>query len=169
MKRDCHEVAVRIERLCREFNIRLETFWISRDSKEIEFCDSWSKQVDKSDYWLDMEDFRRLERRYGPFAVDYFASYRSYRMRPFMARFAAGESMGADAFSVSWRKGVGYFHPPVGLAWKVVRKAEREKARGVLVVLDWPGSGYLLVVEERVRTGKLVLMERLRLVLTCPD
>ena len=116
-----------------------------------------------------MEDFRLLERNYGPFAVDYFASDRSYRMRPFMARFAAGESMGANAFSVSWRKGVRYFHPLVGLVQMVVRKAKREKGRGVLVILDWPGSGYLLVVEERVRTGKLVLMEKFRPVLTCPD
>ena len=77
---------------------------------------------------MDMKEFRRLERKYGPFAVDYFASDRSYRMKPFMARFAVGESMRADTFSVSWRAGIGYFHPPVGLAWKVVRKAERERA-----------------------------------------
>ena len=49
MKRDCHEVAVRIDRLCKEFDIRLETLWLSRESKEIEYCNSWSKEVDTSD------------------------------------------------------------------------------------------------------------------------
>ena len=59
--------------------------------------------------------------------------------------------MGVDAFSVSWERGNGYFHPPIGLAWKVVRKAQREKARGVLLVPDWPGSSYFAVIEEKER------------------
>ena len=50
MKRDCHQVATEIEKLCRRFEIRLETFWISRESREIEYCDAWSKEVDELDY-----------------------------------------------------------------------------------------------------------------------
>ena len=74
MKTDCHEVAVRIEEVCRAWEISLETFWLSRESREIEYCDALSKEVDKSDYWLSRKDFDRLERRYGPFHADYFAS-----------------------------------------------------------------------------------------------
>ena len=44
MKPDCHGVAVKIEEICREYQIRLETFWLSRGSKEIELCDNWSKE-----------------------------------------------------------------------------------------------------------------------------
>ena len=40
MKKDCHDVAVRIEKLCQGWSIRLETFWIGRDSMEIEYCDA---------------------------------------------------------------------------------------------------------------------------------
>merc|ERR1712163_94447 len=40
MKRDCHSVALEIEKLCRKFEVQLETFWISRDSKQIEYCDA---------------------------------------------------------------------------------------------------------------------------------
>ena len=39
MKRNCHEVAVRIQEICRKFEIRLEMWWLSRDNKEIELCD----------------------------------------------------------------------------------------------------------------------------------
>ena len=35
------------------------------------------------------------------------------------------------------------------------------------MVPDWPGSGYLLVVEERERAGKLVLLEKFCPVLFC--
>ena len=51
---------------------------------------------------------------------------------------------------------------------RVIRKAEREKAEGVLVTLDWPGSGVMSLVEERVRIRKLRLVEQCHLVLKCP-
>ena len=80
--------------------------------------------------------FKDLWRKFGPFCADYFALDQSYRMKPFYKRFASGESQGLDAFSVLWKKGKGFFHPPVGLLSRVVRKAEREKAEGVLVASD---------------------------------
>ena len=168
MKRDCHSVALEIEKLCREFEIKLETFWISRDSKQIEFCDAWSKEVDESDYCMSKVCFRDLWDKFGPFSADYFASDRTYRMKPFFARFALGESEGVDAFAVLWREGFGFFHPPVGLISRVVRKAERERAKGVLIAPEWPGSSRLLVVEEMVRLRKLLRVDNVSLVLECP-
>merc|ERR1711873_348884 len=127
-----------------------------------------SKEVNTADYWIEIKDFRWIEGRYGPFSADYFASDRSWWKKPFFAKFGECESRGLDAFSVGWQKGVGYFHPPVGLVWKVVRKAERERAEGVLIVPDWPGSGLLVVLESRVKEGKIVLMEKWRPSLICP-
>ena len=65
MKRDCHSVALGIERVCREYEIKLETFWISRESKQIEFCDAWSKEVDESDYCMSKSCFRDLWGKFG--------------------------------------------------------------------------------------------------------
>ena len=142
MKPDRHEIAVRIKEACRFYQVKLEMFWLSRDSREIKMCDKWSKEVDTSDYWITDEDFRWIEKEFGPFSADYFASDRSWRKKPFYARFRVNESMGLDAFSVDWSHGIGYFHPPVSQIWRVVRKAEREKAEGVLIVSDWPGAVY---------------------------
>ena len=89
-------------------------------------------------------------------------------MKPFMARFGVGEAEGCDAFSVSWREGNGFFHPPVGIIWRVIRKAERERAQGVLIVPDWPGSGFLSLVEDRVRKGRLRLREKFCPYMICP-
>ena len=89
-------------------------------------------------------------------------------MTPYYARFASGEAQGVDAFSVSWRKGKGFFHPPVGLISRVVRKAERERAQGLLIVPDWPGSGLMLVLEDRVRMRKIRLVKTFNPVLECP-
>ena len=56
----------------------------------------------------------------------------------------------------------------MGLVWKVVRKAERERAEGVLIVPDWPGSSLLAVLESRVKEGKIILMEKWSPRLICP-
>ena len=45
---------------------------------------------------------------------------------------------------------------------------ERERAEGVLIVPDWPGSSFLAVLESRVKEGTVVLMEKCRPVLICP-
>ena len=74
MKSDCHEIAVRIEEVCLGLQVKLETFWLSRDSREIEMCDRWSKEVDTSDYWVSDGDFHWIEKEFGPFLADYFAS-----------------------------------------------------------------------------------------------
>ena len=52
----------------------------------------------------------------------------------------------------------------MGLISRVVRKAEKERAKGVLVAPEWPGSSRLAVVEEMVRVGKLVRMDNVSLV-----
>ena len=100
--------------------------------------------------------------------MDYFASDRSYQMKPYYAKFTSGESQGLDAFSVSWRVGRDYFHPPVCLVSRVIRKAERERAEGVLVMPDWSGSGFMCLLGEKARARKLRLVEQFYPVLICP-
>ena len=100
MKRDCHFVVVEIEKLCRRFEIRLETLWVLRESRQIEYCDVWSKEVVELDYCMSKVCSRDLWDKFGLFYADYFASDQMYRMKVFFARFASGESEGADVFGV---------------------------------------------------------------------
>ena len=88
--------------------------------------------MDESDYWMSKSCFEDLQQKFGPFCT----LDRSHQMRPFYVRFVSGESQGVDAFSVLWKKGRGFFHPPVGLLSRVMRKAERERAESVLVAPD---------------------------------
>merc|ERR1711873_250739 len=91
---------------------------------------SWTRSWLTSRRWRRRRSRRRrIEERYGPFSADYFASDRSWRKKPFFAKFGVGESIGLDAFSVSWKYGTGYFHPPVGLIWREERGERRERER----------------------------------------
>ena len=38
----------------------------------------------------------------------------------------------------------------------------------MLVTPNWPGSGFLAVVEDRVRSGRMRVLERFAPVLSCP-
>ena len=49
MKKDCHSVAKRISQICQKLEIKLEPFWLRRNSIQITFCDSFSKDFDSSD------------------------------------------------------------------------------------------------------------------------
>ena len=95
------------------------------------------------DYCMSKVCSRDLWDKFGLFYADYFASDRIYRMKAFFARFASGESEGVDVFGVSWKEGSGLFHPPEGLISRVVRKVEKERAKGVLVAPDGLGSSRL--------------------------
>ena len=52
MKKDCHEVAKRINDLIRQCNVDFEIVWQSRESKEIRFADQIAKDFDFGDYMI---------------------------------------------------------------------------------------------------------------------
>ena len=89
-------------------------------------------------------------------------------MKWFFAKIGYRESEGVDAFVVGWDRGLGHFHPPVGLLGKVVRQVERMGARGVLVTPDWPGSVYLMLVKQKVRERDTVLRRKFSPRIECP-
>ena len=69
---------------------------------------------------------------------------------------------------VSWIVGFCYFQPPVGLLGKVVRKAERTGSKGLLLVPDWHGSVYCMLVEEILREIRTGLEGKFRPRIVCP-
>ena len=73
MKKDCHEVAKRINDLIRQLNVNFEIVWLSRESEEIRFADRISKDFDFGDYRLSGGDFEKLVYSFGGFRADYFA------------------------------------------------------------------------------------------------
>ena len=116
MKSECHEVALRIAELARQWEIELETFWLSRNEPQIQEVDGLSKDFDAGDYKLGQADFRLLEQDFGPFSVDMFASSFSYQFQPFVSRVACSQAAAVDAFTLDWGKaGFMFLHPLWGL------------------------------------------------------
>ena len=169
MKPDCHEVARRISQLAKSLDVLLEPFWLRRNSVQIKICDDISKDFDTSDYKLSSEDFSQLFQDFGPFSADFFASSFSHQFSPFYAKLACSQAAGTDAFSVVWSKPhFGFYHPPVGLVVKVLRYAEQCQASGLLVVPDWQGSVFMVVLRDLMAKRKVWIVRRFRPVLLSP-
>jgi hypothetical protein len=166
-KVDCMEIAQRITQVVEKFDIDLQVVWKRRSTEEITLCDKLSKDFDLAEYRLSMECFSKLEVKYGPFCMDYFASDWSHRMTPFVSRYLTTGAKFKDAFSVDWSQGKGYFHPPVGDIARVLEKARQEGAQGILLVPDWPGSEVIGIVERESR--KVKLEEMISVKFECPD
>ena len=60
----------------------------------------------------------------------------------------------------------GFFHPPVGLVHRVLEKVREDRARGILLVPDWPGSMVMLEIRQ---SRQLELKGRLRPGFQCSD
>ena len=53
--------------LVMKFDLVLQPFWLSRESREIKVFDALSKDFDMSDYRLSCKDFKMLQCRSVPF------------------------------------------------------------------------------------------------------
>ena len=167
MKAELHQLACEIMEICKSRNIELKVEWKSRKEEQIQFCDEMSKDFDASEYKISSRDFERLWRKFGPFSVDAFASDWSYQMTPFFSKFLCPGTAGVDAFAQDWSEGWLYCHPPIGQVYRVLRMAERSRAKGILLIPDWPSS--INSVGVRQFGDKVVQVDRFRPEFKCPS
>ena len=102
-------------------------------------------------------DFLELERRFGKFDFDAFASDENFRVPFFSSLLFSEKAAFRDAFSRNWR-GLGfvYAHPPPHLAGEVAKKAALDLAEGVLVIPHWLTlKQWHLICEDGIHVNKL--------------
>ena len=80
--------------------------------------------------------------------MDWFASDWSHQLERFCSKYWTINSTCTDAFCQDWSQEEGFFQPPVGELTRVLEKMQTDKARGVLVVPDWPGSQIDCLVKQ---------------------
>ena len=82
---ELQQEAVAIYDLCMRHFVRLEVLWIPRE--ENAKADYMSKYLCKDDYKLDPNVFERLNDRWGPHTIDWFASHLSTQLPRFFSQF----------------------------------------------------------------------------------
>ena len=134
----CNDVACDIWNLCEENSIWLTAAYIPGKDNIIADRESRNKNVDTE--WMLNPRFLKLALNYFNFlpCIDLFASrinkqfntYVSYKPDPYAKHI--------DAFTITWSTEDFYCFPPFSCVTKVIRKIIQDKARGILVVPDWP-------------------------------
>ena len=166
MKPWLQELALDIHTLCGEHGVTLDVDWQPREMELVRWADAISKDFDASDFAISAKDFSALQKEFGEFSCDFFASSATYRMKPFMSRYRCEGSSGADAFSAGWGEGFGYFHPPVHRIVDTVRYAREQKAKGILVVPCWQGAAFWAFIKAE---GGIRERRRFRPFLEAPE
>lgn len=99
--------------------------------------------------------FDQIEKSFGPFSVDLFASRLNTKCKRFFSRFPDPEAEAVDDFTKSWKHESFYVFPPFALILRTLRKLINENAIGVVIVPSWPIQPYplfmSLLVEPSIR------------------
>ena len=112
-------------------------YW--RPRRFLHRADSLSKVVDRHDFSISKVNFNRLERMFGPFSVDAFASASNTTVPRYFSQYNDVQSVGWDAFAQDWSSERLYILPPFTRSCfgRILDKIQRDRASGILVIPVW--------------------------------
>lgn len=132
--------ALSIMSLCTRHNIDLDIQWVPRSENVI--ADNISKIRDTDEWEVSGEFFSFMERHWGPYDVDRFASYRNRKTVRYNSKFYDFETDGVDAFTQDWSAGNNWLVPPIRLVNKAIFHLLSCRGRGTLIVPKWPSASF---------------------------
>ncbi len=140
MIKGLNSLAESIAGVCDRYDIQLELKWIRRNHNKI--ADKLSRWVDWDDWGINQTLFESIEKHWGPFSVDRFATDKNSKLRRFNSRFCCPGSEAIDAFAQNWAGEENWLVPPPGLVSETVRHLLETKATGVLVAPAWRSAKF---------------------------
>ena len=132
--------ALKIFSACVRHHIHIEPEWIPREQNEL--ADYYSRMVDNDDWMLNPATFNWLNSFWGPHTVDRFASATNAQLPRFNSRFWVPGSEAIDSFTCCWANDNNWWCPPIYLIPRVIRHAQGNKAKGTLIVPQWPSAPF---------------------------
>jgi hypothetical protein len=133
-----------VHKLCKEFlwycinqNITVVASWIPRDLNQL--ADFYSKLIESSDWKLRSDVFRYLNKKFGPFDIDLFASHDNYQVDQYYSLYFTPDAAGIDAFLNFWGRNC-WCNPPIQLMARVLDYASQSRARMCLICPFTPSA-----------------------------
>ena len=96
----------------------MELEWLPRELNDK--SDYFSRILDFDDWGIAAVLFEILSKKWGPFAVDWFASDYNAKVEQFYTRFWSEKSTGVDALMENWGNCNGYFVPLISQLSEVI-------------------------------------------------
>ena len=114
---------------------------------------------DRTDWKLNPEVFRQINRRLGPLTVDLFASRPTTQLPHFFSWRPDPEAEALNAFSQQWDKleGKGYANPPWSLVGKTLSQVRAQGATIVLITPVWKTQAWYATLLEMLVDFPVIL------------
>ena len=143
MKLLCHDLALKIDNLCKANSIVLNVQWIPRgDNVDADDLSRLADRLDTDDWGLSLQFFQLLNNKFGPFSVDCFANFYNNKVEKFYSLFLTPNTSGVNAFAFDWHRENCLLVPPVAIIGRVLFHLRTCRAKGVLVAPLWKSAYY---------------------------
>lgn len=156
---ECDQISRDIWGFAQERNLWLRAVHIPGvDNVE---ADHESRVKENLEWELPQNVFENLQRDFGPFEIDLFASRTAHKLKRYVFWLPDPFAEDVDALSISWKHSKFYAFPPFSLIPKVIRKAKREAAKGIIITPRWkaqPWYAILMKMTKEKRLGKIELL-----------
>lgn len=135
------KIAKLIWKWCEERNLWIFASYIP--SKENEVADFESRRLEpETEFELNQSAFTKICKTLGTPEIDLFASRVNTKCEKYCSWKRDPGALWVDAFTVNWSPWFFYAFPPFTLIPKILKKIFNERARGILVVPNWPSQSW---------------------------
>ena len=149
------ELSRNIWKWCEERKLWIFASYIP-SGKNVE-ADTASRLLNIDTEWeLNNTNFEIINKKFGPFTIDLFASRLNKKCNRFCSRFPHPDATVVDAFTMSWKGEKFYAFPPFALILRILRKIIINKAEGVLVVPLWPSQPWYPLFNSLLKSPPLI-------------
>ena len=161
MKIPLHNIALKIFKLTRKYNILLTMTWLRRTHNEE--ADSFSRVIEYDDWGVHPNWFKFISNKLGETEVDRFADPWNTKCKRFNSRFYWEQAEAIDSFTQDWSLAENWLCPPIYLISRTLKYLRLCKASGILIVpvwhsaYFWPDIQHILSNEHQHVHGVLEL------------
>ena len=148
MRKDLHEIALRVYQLCLEQKIAFEIDWIPRT--ELQRADFLSRLIDIDDWQITRQCFNTLEDFWGCHTLDCFANYYNTKISRFISWHWNPGCTGVDFFVQNLSGENCLVVPPITIIARAVFYLRQQKAYATVLVPFWPSSYFWPVITKQL-------------------
>ena len=153
--KECNTVTREIWEWCIKRNLWISAAYIPGKSNIT--ADKASRKFNDAIEWkLDTNVFNNITQKLGRPTIDLFASKDNRQLKRYMAWKPDPDATAIDAMTSDWGDEFSYIFPPFSLIGAVTEKIQREKARCIVIVPEWP-TQYWYPILQRLANKQIKL------------
>ena len=143
----CNELACEIWDIAKKQGCHMSAAHIAGEHNVL--ADYKSRQYEDSAEWsIDQKMFNFIVSKFGFPSIDLFSSNENHKSPRYVSWLKDPNSTFIDAFSIYWDNEFLFIFPPFSLLPKVLRKAQEELTKGIIIAPIWSSQSWFVTLLE---------------------